>query len=296
MTKKDVSRVLSEGTPKQRIQILAEHIARGRFDFQRAELRDMPPLLTEAEATALHNSFKKPNEIRLYNQWRKYDNTVVLALNNLQGFMLQVKLNYANLRGYILVWNEIEGAELLANSLLHEIKDPQERRRIAESGTKGVKLLFANIVTDKEGYIEAEVDFEKETYQEDRGRAKGSKTKKVKSKWYSLWYAMNNVKEEATQSAIKFMSCRRAILDFMEETGFNVKLYKDMIRVITEEVLSPVIGWGKYLSDQDRFISSMPKGRLDKLKSLYSITPNPEDLGVDEEIYSWFRDNFLRDE
>lgn len=294
MTKKDISRVLSEGTPKQRIQILAEHIARGRFDFQRPDLRDMPALLTEAEATALHNSFKKPNEIRLYNQWRRYDNTVVLALNNLQGFMLQVKLNYANLRGYILVWNGIEGAELLANSLLHEIKDPQERRRIAESGTIGAGLLLANIVTDKEGYIEAQVDFEKETYQDEKPRR--GKAKRIKSRGFSLWYAMNNVKEEATLSAIKFMSCRKAILDFMEETGFNVKLYRDMIRVITEEVLSPVIGWGKYLSDQDHFIASLPKGRLDKLKSLYSITPNPKDLEVDEEIYSWFRDNFLRDE
>lgn len=292
MTKKDISRVLAEGTPKQRIQILAEHIARERFDLQAPELKNAPDPLTEAEATALHNSFKKPNEIRLYNQWRSYDNTVVLAINNLQGFMLEVKLNYSNLRGYILVWNEIEGAELLANSLLHEIKDPEERKRIAENGARGTGLLFANITTDEEGYIEAQVDFNPEG----EDSPKRGKVRRAKSNSYSLMYAMNNVKRDATRAVVKYMSCRKAILDFMEETGFNVRFYKDMIKVTTEEVLRPVIGWGKYQSDQDRFIASMPKGRLDKLKSLYSITPDPEDLKVDEAIYNWFMNEFLRND
>jgi len=286
MVKRDISKVLTGGTPLQRIKLLAEHIARGRFDFQPPELRNAPAVLTEAEATALRESFKKPGEIRLYNQWRRYDDTIVLALTNLQGIMLEAKVNTSNLRGYILVWNAIENAELLANHILHEIKDPKERKRIAEKTAKWESPLFTEAVADKEGYLDLTIDFVRK-YKE------GDQVEETKA--HSLWFVMNNVKNQATASAVKFISSKKAILDYMDETGFNVKLYRDMIRIITEEALAPAIGWYKYNSDYSGFVPGSPHKRLDQLKGLYSITPKEEDL-VDEEVYRWFKDNFLRDE
>jgi hypothetical protein len=282
MAKKDISKILTTGSAKQRLLLLAENT--GGLNFGK------PAILTDHEINQLSDSFKKPNEIKLWNEWLKIERKIGVAIMTLQGLLFEVKINYSNLRGYILVWNSIENAELLVNSVLHEIKDPLERKRIAKSGTKGVDLLFSKTAPDEEGYIDIKVDFEKESY-------KGSKynSEPVVTKEYSLLYVMNNVKNEATTSAIKFLSWREAILDYMDETGFKVKAYKDVIQNFTDQVYAPVIGWDKYQSDIRTF-TDLPHPTLDKIKSKYAITPIIGDLKVDKVIYNNFKNEFLGDE
>ena len=123
MAKKDIGKILTTGSPKQKILLIAEDRARHRY-FQEE-------LLTDSDFNQLFNSLKKPNEIKLWKEFRELDETVSNAIVNLQGILFEVKMNYSNLRGYILVWNSIENAELLVNSVLHEIKDPKERKRIS---------------------------------------------------------------------------------------------------------------------------------------------------------------------
>jgi hypothetical protein len=302
MSKKDVSTILKEGTPKQRLMILAEDIARRSFEFKHPDLSEnKEPLLTEKEFTALSDSFKTSQEIRLYNKWRQYDRVVRNSLVNLQGLRFEVKMHYSNLRGYILVWNSIENAEQLANSVLHEIKDTKERIRIAKGGAEGVDLLFTDTIIDPEGYLDLKIDFEKESYRDEEGKPlKDKETRKTKE--YCLLEVMNNVKKQATASAITYLSWRQALLDYMDKKGFNVKTYKDMIRVISEDVYSPIIGWEKYLSESKAFLTlrqgnkeTTPK-RVDKLKPLYSITPVVSELEVDKEIYEHYMKNYLEDE
>ena len=295
MSKKDVSTILKEGTPKQRLMILAEDIARRSFEFKHPDLSEnKEPLLTEKEFTALSDSFKTSQEIRLYNKWRQYDRVVRNSLVNLQGLRFEVKMHYSNLRGYILVWNSIENAEQLANSVLHEIKDTKERIRIAKGGAEGVDLLFTDTIIDPEGYLDLKIDFEKESYRDEEGKPlKDKETRKTKE--YSLLEVMNNVKKQATASAITYLSWRQALLDYMDKKGFNVKTYKDMIRVISEDVYSPIIGWEKYISEKKTFITGIPQ-RVDKLKSIYSITPVVSELEVDKEIYEHYMKNYLEDE
>jgi len=271
-----------------------EDRARERFDFKHPDLKGREPLLTDKERNTLIDSFKTSQEIRLYNKWNEYDRTVVNSLTNLQGLRFEVKMNYSNLRGYILVWNTIENTELLVNSVLHEIKEPGERRRIADNGTKGVDLLFTKTTVDPEGYLDIKIDFEKETYRDEKGNI-DLKGKPRKTKEFSLWEVMNNVKKQAETSAITFISWSKALLDYMEEKGFNVKTYKDMVKVISEDVYSPIIGWEKYISETKTFIAGIPQ-RVNKLKSIYSITPIVSELEVDEEIYSYYKKNFLADE
>ena len=283
MAKKDISKLLTTGSPKQRLLLIAEDIARGKY-FQEK-------LLTDHEFNQLSESFKKPNEIKLWNEWRRIDETVANAINNLQGVKFEVLMNYSNLRGYILVWNSIENTELLVNSVLHEIKDPKDRKRIAEDGAKGIDLLFSKTEPDQDGYIEIKVDFEKDSY---KGKKYGEKPEPTKE--YSLWYVMNNVKKEAINSAIKFLSWREAILDYMEEEGFSIKTYRDIINSMTEDIHKPIIGWTKYQSDEKLFIPDLPHNRADKLKAKYAITPNTRELEVDTEIYNYFKKEFLKDE
>jgi hypothetical protein len=269
MAKKDIGKLLITGSPKQRLILIAEDRARGKLLQEK--------LLTDHEFNELSKSFKKPNEIKLYNEFREADATVINAIINLQGLMFEVLMNYSNLRGYILVWNSIENAELLVNSVLHEIKDPKERKRIAEDGAKGIDLLFSDTETDQEGYIEIKID----RYGESIG---------FKDKRTSLWYVMNNVKKEVETSVIKYLSWESAILDFMDNKGFNVKTYKEQIKQMTTKVYNPIIGWDKYSGELDTVISHP---RLEKIIKKYAICPNIEELKVDEAQYNWFRKHFL---
>ena len=277
MAKKDIGKLLTTGSTRQRLLLLAETIARGKY-FQ-------DKLLTDSEFNQLSDSFKKPQEIRLYNEFRKADDTVTNAIVNLQGLKFEVLMNYSNLRGYILVWNSIENTELLVNSVLHEIKDPEERRRIAEAGAKGIDLLFSKAEPDQEGYLEIKVDFEKPSY---KGKKYDEEPEPTKE--YSLWYVMNNVRQEVETSVIKYLSWERAILDYMEDKGFNVKTYKDQIKDMTSQIYRPIIGWAKYSGELNTGLSHP---RLEEIIKKYAICPNVEELKVDEAQYSWFRKYFL---
>ena len=276
MAKKDIGKILTTGSLKQKLLLVAEQRARHTYG---KEL-----ILTDHEFNQLSDSFKKSNEIKLWNEWNKHAVKVVGAISNLQGLMFEVQVNYSNLRGYILVWNSIENAELLVNSVLHEIKDPKERKRIAESGAKGVDLLFSKTAPDEEGYIDIKIDFEKQTY-------KGKEPEITKE--YSLLYVMNNVKEEATASAIRFLSWRQAILDYMEENNFNIKTYKEILQGFTDRVYTPIIGWAKYSGEIN---TGLPHPQVEKLLKKYAITPKIEELEVNEEEYNRFKIDFLGDE
>jgi len=277
MAKKDIGKILTTGSPKQRMLLIAENIARGKY-FQ-------DKLLTDSELNQLIDSFKKPQEIKLYNEFSKADDTVTNAIVNLQGLKFEVLMNYSNLRGSILVWNSIENTELLVNSILDEIKDLKERRRIAEMGSKGIDLLFSKAEPDPEGYLEIKVDFEKNSY---KGKKYGEEPEPTKE--YSLWYVMNNVRQEVETSVIKYLSWERAILDYMEDKGFNVKTYKEQIKTMTSQVYSPIIGWVKYSGELN---TGLPHPRLEEIIKKYAICPNVEELKVDEAQYSWFRKYFL---
>jgi hypothetical protein len=288
MANRDIGKVLTTGSPKQRLLLIAEDIARGNYSQER--------LLTDHEFNQISATFKKPDEIKLWNRFKKADRLVVNAIMNLQGLQFEVLLHYSNLRGYILVWETIQEAEVLSNHILHEIKDREERIKIGSQVSKLGKFLFTDIQTDKEGYLETSIDFEKDTYKDESGKWVGVKEKGIKSKKYSLWYVMNNVKKEAISSAIKFLSWKEAILDYMEEEGFSVKTYKDLINLMEENIHRPVIGWIKYHSDEKEFNPGDTKDRINKLKNKYAITPNTGELEVDPEIYNHFKKEFLRDE
>ena len=288
MAKKDIGKILTTGSTKQRLLLLAEDNARAKYSQER--------LLTDHEINQLSESFKKPNEIQLWNKWLKVDRVVTSAIMNLQGLKFEVLMHYSNLRGYILVWETIQEAEVLSNHILHEIKDQEERIKISSQAGKLGRFLFTDIQTEKEGYLDINIDFEKDTYRDENGKLVGVKEKGIKSKKYSLWFVMNNVKREAINSAIKFLSWREAILDYMEEEGFSIKTYRDIINSMTEDIHKPIIGWTKYQSDEKLFIPDLPHNRADKLKAKYAITPNTRELEVDTEIYNYFKKEFLKDE
>lgn len=277
MAKKDIGKILTTGSPRQRALLIAENIAKGKYGKNN--------ILTLSEHEQLTNSFNKPNEIKVYNEFKRIDSSITNAINSLQGVTFEVLMNYSNLRGYILVWNSIENAELLVNSVLHEIKDPEERKKLAKKGTKEVDLLFSKTEIDIEGYVDIKVDFDKETYENNR---------LIKTKEFSLLNVMDNVKMEAEQSVIKFISWESATLDYMENKGFNVKTYKDAIGGLRAQVFSSIIGWDKYSGKLKSKLLNKPN--IESIIKKYAITPNVNELEIDEIQYKWFNANIIGDE
>jgi hypothetical protein len=185
-------------------------------------------------------------------------------------------MNYSNLRGYILVWNTLETTELLVNSVLHEIKDQKERKEIAEKiEHRATSLFFTRTETDQEGYIDIQIDYI---------RKEGE---------FNLYLLMNNVKKEVENSIIKYLSWEKALLDFMEDKGFNVKTYKEAIKDMSTQIYSPIISWAKYSGE---LTTGLPHSRLEELIKKYAISPNIGELKVDKVPYNWFKNNMLTDE
>lgn len=289
MSKKDIGKTLSAGATKQRLQLYFEDTARHTYGLER--------LLTDNEALQLSKTFKTPSEIKLWNKWIQIDRKITISLLNLQGAKFEVLMNYSNLRGYILVWETMQNAEVLSNLILHEIKEDKLREKIASESSKLSNFLFTDILVDKEGYLDINIDFERDTYTDEKGNFSRNKNK---TKKFSLWYVMNNVKKEATTSVVKFIAWREAILDYMDEEGFNIKTYKDLIFKMTEDIHKPIIGWTKYESSTDSFLGGIKLNRIDKLKSKFNITPNISELEteekIDREIYNYYKTEFLQND
>jgi hypothetical protein len=279
MAKKDITKILTTGTLKNKLLILEEDKARHIFGKER--------LITDKEYSSLVNSLKTSREIGLFDKNIDSRKTVIHAIQALQGLKFEVMMHYSNLRGYILVWNSIEYSELLVNSILHEIKDPIERKRVANSGAKGIDILFSKTETDQEGYIDIKTDFEKDSY---KGKKHGEKPEPTKE--YSLWYVMNNVKKEAETVVIKYLSWEAGLLDFMEDKGYNVKTYKDHIKLMTEDVLTPIIGWAKYYGEIN---TGLPHPRMEEIIKKYAICPDIRNINIDTKERDFFRYEIMGD-
>lgn len=281
MAKKDISKVLAKGTAKQKVLLLAEDVARAKYSLDR--------LLTDKEFNQLSESIKKPNEIRLYNVFREADSTVSNAITNLQGLSFEVRYHYATLKGFIILWHGIENMELIANTMLHSIQDPKERMRVAESRDRLARPVFTKVVTDEEGYLDIQVDFESPLLEDENGKLYGPKDEPRQTKAKSLLYNIHTLRKTATAGVVRFISWKKAIEDYMEDKGFKVKTYKQIIDSLSQEIGGPLIPWPKYQGDEPTFTQEKDMGRVDRLKDLYSVTPDLRELEVDMDEYDYFK-------
>jgi hypothetical protein len=263
MAKKDIGKVLTTGSAKQKALLLAEHMAR--------VVSGKEGLVTPAEFTEIAESFKTSREIRLWNEYLAHGKNVTSAINNLQGLKFEIVGHYFNLRGHILVWLEIESAELLANSLLHEVTDPGERKRIARDGLVGVNLLFAQIETDPEGYIKLLTGYEDD--------AKGLASPDT------LRYAFSAILRATEGAIVRYLSWEKALLDYMDETGYNIKTHRDHLKNLGNQIRKPVITWEKY---QGKLVGGKSKPALEKLLERYNVHPRIEELEIDQQEYNFF--------
>lgn len=258
--KKNISKIITSGSFRQRLLLYFENNALLSFGEE--------PILTKAEGTALFDSVKTPTEKTKWNDFLDDFQKIFQACNNLSRSVLLIKSNYSDIRGYIFLWYAYENTEHLANSVLHEIKDKKERKKIAQNSIKSTSLfslVFTRPAIDPEGYIDL------------NGK------KKNKDNDYTIKQIIENLNAQATANIIDFLSLKEATLEYMEESRVDIKAYKNKIKEYSEVVNSPIIEWYKYRSDKEYFYEGVSglNVRLNVLKDIYNSTPNLEKLKPD---------------
>ena len=286
MNKKNIGAVLLKGAPKQRAKLLAEEIARATYNLD--------SLLSETEFFNLQDSFKTSSEIKLYNKYRKNSRVLVDSIANLQAIKFEILMRYSDLRGWIVYWETIQQTELSINISLASIDNESKKYATAKEVALKIDYPFIQSTIDEENYISLLSKFDINTLINKEGKLTAVKNKDKIDKSNSLYSSLEEIKTDTNKTLIRFLSWRRATLDFMEVEEFNIKTFKDVIEDITTEINKPVINWPKYVPYEKTFILDTEFTRLDKLKEEYNITPDISTLKVNLDEVKAFRETVLK--
>jgi hypothetical protein len=258
MIKKDLSTTLKRGLIKNKVLILLDSNARVKIGKE--------PLITQEEGDKIRDSLKAPYEIRVYNKLIQIEKNIAYQMINLSLMSVDVARFVSEVKGAILVWEVSEEAEELANYLLYEIKDLEERRRIAEAGVKRSNILFIDLSVDNEGFIKTDPDGKK-----------GSS---------NLRENINNIVKTLILVSSRYNTLRKVILDYMEETGVKIRTYIEEIKSYDYRAYDFTLD--KY-SLQKKTFFKLPH-RVDNQKNYYSIVPDLREIEIDPKLYdSYYR-------
>lgn len=276
--KKDLSSIVSTGTPTQRALLLAEVIAHANWS------RTGEQLLSETELKKLSDSFRSPREIQLWNKFSRLDKLVTAGINIYQGGHYEALYRVAQLRGWGLYWDALEEAELVFNCLLLEALPGEDklkaRKKAASKVLKKANFIYGEYDVEEDGTIGLKVDLlSVATLSQDK-----SKT--------TLLKIMDRRKKDLEKIVIRQISWEKALLDVMAEEGFRVKTYKQIIREISQDLKKQLNYWGRYVYEMKERLGPYSPRAVTLLRE-YDYSVNIEGLEVSQEDYNYFRENHL---
>lgn len=245
MAKKDISSIILTGTPKQRMMLLANHIAETSTD--------KPGFLTDSEFDKLTASFKTPAEIRIYNKYRNANRIFSGLLPYLAQLRLQYKLNSSKFNTFfslIMVYHEIEG---VLNEALFIADSNKKLREKLLSLFLNSSLIFVDStkVQDEDGreYIEFELDKDKEyilrglVFSKPDGTTEELPGLGVKG---GLEGMADKMLRRNSECLAKIKGVLTALKEFIEEEDIQIKAYNDFIKEVEEEVTNDDTGMMDY--------------------------------------------------
>lgn len=203
-----ISKIINSGNIKQRMMLLSEEIARVKYGKDN--------LLTDYEFNSLNDSFQSKEEKELYNRFKEVDRIATRAIVNLQGLYFNIRLNNSDLNSYILLSHNIGQSENIVNAILSNIKDPKNRKKAADFSIDSGRLAFSTNLVDNYGYI----NFSMET-----------KNNKI-----NLLELIDTTKTSLNYNLMKFKSWKQSLTDYLDNNGFIVNTYNEMILKLTDEI------------------------------------------------------------
>lgn len=264
MNKSAIEKVLLQGTPKQRALLLANHLSEVNLGGK--------GFLSDSEFTSLTSSFESESELKVYNLYNRRFRLVGTFLTNLSQARLSYKEALERLEKYLLLRMNNDDFEDAINTLLNLMLDKQTK-------DKGLKLLksfnrlplYRWIKPDDSGLIRIE---------ENR-----------------LSEIIDQLRERVRQEQISLKTSIQALKDYLDHTGFNVKVFKAFLKEVEN--------WAKSEKGMTLLFSESlergPKGldldtsrakELKRLRNKYTLEMDYEEVQIDQDFY----DRIRRDE
>ena len=197
----NIEKSLAKGTAKQRVILLANHIAEVNLEGK--------GLLSSAEVNSLTDSFKTDQEITVYNRYRGiYD-----EVRNYLGTLAQLRFTYAcaieKLEKLISLRRSNYDVEDLVNNLLDLMPDKKTKAK----ALKRIKAfdniaLMRSIRVDKDGYV----DLTEEPRLLDN--------------------AIDETRKEALLEQVRLKTGIILLKDYLSETRLKVKVFTAYVKEI----------------------------------------------------------------
>lgn len=278
MNKTDVTKVLATGSPKQRILILAEDTAQYRIHHK--------GYLTDRERQGLTDSFKTSAEIKLYNKFMNCDKAVTYAMPYLKQLQLIHEVSIAYLTGYCLLWHDYQQQGDNYNELLYQIEDKETKAKVLKTITSHTPLL-ADIVDIKSGKDKGLVEI----------LIRELPARKKNTERYGMGDIIDAYSVKATDQLKEAKALAQAILDYMDEEGFNVKTYKKQVTDILDALSvdrAVMPKFSRTAGEELAGATDTEKKRYNDLMSKYWVFPDPN-VEPDPERVEWYKNQYIKD-
>lgn len=270
MSKKDISKIIKEGSYKQRLRLLAEHYS----DL----VTGGKGLFTEAEAREIIESFKTRTEIKAYNKTIETDRRMRSAILQMAVYGVSYREAMGYLSGYSLLWESYQRTEELLNNLLTEVTDKKLKAKLIKETTDNTRYLFTKI-QEEEGFIR---------FRTDKARNPN------KDEIYSLEEMLGLWSKQVAKLIGQIKGVIKALEDWMEERDFKPKAYIERIESIKQDIEEDKSILPKY-SERKIMASGLFREKDKKIKLLkkYFVFPDPNKIEPNEETYRNFRRDHL---
>jgi len=300
MRKPNVDRILSKGSPKQRLLLYLEGTISQGYDEV--------PILTEVEMRRLSESFKTDYEIGIYNKAMGYMRAITNYSMHIEVMKNEYMTKIHNLRGLCLLWWEYIAEEDTFNKILYSVKDKPTKDRIKEI-IKDRFMLFADPKTDREGFIEIVTDKRKKR----RGsQIKGVNLSEEEAEMPNLEDTITYLGKSAREYLIQVKTMVNVVYKFMEKT-YEIKGFKSRLREAERETSIsqaplPIFNkqfWtgeegidGKPLTGEyAQFLKDSKQKLLKDKEELYSkfwVFPDYEELEINQEFFNTQYEEFFK--
>ena len=218
----NIDKIIENGTPRQRMLLLANHIAE--------TATNKPGFLSDSEFSALVESFKSPAEIKLYKKYKAANSALQRLLPYLAQLRLSYRVEYTRIEGYSLLCSSYADFEISINFMLYNIKDSKLRSELLNIFVKNSIVHFAipKKKIDRFGDMKAEF-LDLSIKQHD---------KKISGKVSKI--TLNEIISEHRDRAMKLLSSIKTLLkalkDYIDENNIQITAYNDFIKEVEKEI------------------------------------------------------------
>lgn len=294
MVKKDISKILMEGSPRQRVVLLSTDSYQEYLSEKQIK-KDAKPLLTAEERQNLIDSFKTPQEIKLYNKYAKVNRNLGYLLLVLSETKLRYDEAIAYITGFAISWQDYQFVEQTFNNILYEVKEKKIKDKIKKTILRLSPFMFAGVEEDKEGFIRVLID-------SDNGKIR-------------LKELIEGFSNKATDVLVQAKSYIKAIRDYLTEEDFLIQCLEDILNHYEKKFQEDRAIYPKYSKRQmqkftdDGFfmfgfghlattkgitvpkqLSKETREKLENMLDKYFVFPNYDELEISEKYYSEIRE------